>query len=136
MRAFWSGFLKSLTSTRSLILLRGEVGAGKTESVSMIAELLGSPSAASSPTFALHQSYSLSSGLFLQIEHFDLYRIESEEDLEGSGFWDVFSADQKLVIVEWPERVPKQQWPLDFDIFNVEILKVNEEARMLRVSRV
>lgn len=93
-----------------LVLLSGPMGAGKTELVKTWAAELGARGPASSPTYAFHQSYDLGTGATL--EHWDLYRVRSEEELDGIGFWDLLDAAPGVVCVEWPERAPATAWPL------------------------
>lgn len=92
-----------------LVLMRGEMGSGKTTFVSKVADVLGAPGAAS-PSFALHTRYT---GIRGSIDHFDLDRLTSAEDLESTGFWDIVSeASQdtvqgpgRFVMIEWAERL-------------------------------
>lgn len=86
---------------RQLILLDGPMGAGKTQFTKFLLEALGG-SEVVSPSFAIHNSYASRRGF---IEHMDLFRLESEEDLESTGFWDFFRAREGVVIVEWAERL-------------------------------
>lgn len=96
-----------------LVFLRGEMGSGKTSFVAKVAEVLGSDEAAS-PSFALHTRYE---GVRGTIDHFDLDRLSSIDDLESTGFWDII-ADQRarlqadpseaarsFVMIEWAKRL-------------------------------
>jgi tRNA threonylcarbamoyladenosine biosynthesis protein TsaE len=103
----------------ALILLDGEMGAGKTQLVKWFVEGLGGKGA-SSPTFAVHQSYEAPSGA---IDHVDLYRMESAADLESTGFWDLFHAPKALVFVEWAGRLSDSLWPREIQKFHLEIAK-------------
>lgn len=113
-RLFWKAWLRDLESP-CLLLFDGDLGAGKTTSLRFILEILGGKALqVASPTFALHHRYSLpESSRFKRVDHFDLYRIESEEELEGTGFWDLLNeGGAALSIVEWGSRVSKESWPL------------------------
>lgn len=125
------GFARGL-SRPMLVLLNGEMGAGKTQLVKWFTEALGG-SAASSPTFAIHQSYEASLG---PIEHVDLYRLENAADLESTGFWDLFKEPNALIFVEWAERIAPGLWPEDFRKIVIEISKdgAQNEARLIQVS--
>lgn len=97
----------------SLVLLSGAMGMGKTEFVKTWIQSFVKTSdsqAVASPSFAIHHSYQHSSGL---IHHFDLFRIQSPAELEGTGFWDLLSGTYRVAFIEWPERVADQDWPLD-----------------------
>lgn len=93
--------LEAAHSRRLLILLDGEMGAGKTQFTRYLIEEMGSDEACS-PSFAIHNSYQTSRG---PVEHMDLYRLENEDDLESTGFWDFFLAGEGLVIIEWAGRL-------------------------------
>lgn len=88
-----------------LILLRGDLGAGKTTLVKGMAAALGAadPDGVTSPTFTLVHEYK---GRRVRIFHLDLYRIETEAELEGIGVWEIADAGDALVLVEWGERFP------------------------------
>jgi len=87
------------------IALIGPLGAGKTVFVKGLAEGLGvNPSGVSSPTFVIAQQYALPEGPEV-LHHIDLYRLESEEELEGIGFYDML-APGSVLAVEWADRFP------------------------------
>jgi len=94
---------------RGLVLrLDGPLGTGKTLFVKGLAEGLGlEPDAISSPTFTLMNEYPVASttGGVDRLAHVDLYRIESEAELEELGFYDLMTAGTVLA-VEWGERYP------------------------------
>ncbi len=77
------------------------MGAGKTQFTKFLIESLGSTEAVS-PSFAIHHSYETS---VRDIHHLDLFRLESADDLESTGFWDIFCADDAWVIIEWAEKL-------------------------------
>ena len=103
----WVGELRRSLRGDELLLLSGEMGAGKTELAKRLAREYGIRDI-SSPTFALH--HQLQSEL-IRLDHLDLYRLESTDELETVGLWEILE-DDSLVIVEWPERVPESYWPL------------------------
>ncbi len=88
----------------SILLLDGDLGAGKTCFVRGLCQGLGGdPSQVSSPTFAILQEYTIEDGLTLI--HIDAYRLSGEEELESIG-WDEYVADQNVVIaIEWPSNI-------------------------------
>ena len=86
---------------RTVVLLRGGMGAGKTTLVSRIAALLGAEDAVTSPTFALVNQYE---GTEQRIYHFDFYRIDNIEEVFDLGYEEYFYSGD-LYLVEWPEKI-------------------------------
>ena len=95
--------LSELLPAPKLVLLRGDLGAGKTTLVKGIAAALGAADAdgVTSPTFTLVHEYK---GRKVRVFHLDLYRLETEAELEGIGIWEIADAGDALVLVEWGER--------------------------------
>jgi tRNA threonylcarbamoyladenosine biosynthesis protein TsaE len=93
-----------------LILLSGDLGAGKTTFTKGLASGFGAASEEeiTSPTFTLVHRYS---GARVPVYHVDLYRIEGARDLQTLGLEDVF-VEYAIVIVEWPDRLKMHHdWP-------------------------
>lgn len=86
-----------------LVVLRGEVGAGKTTLVKGIAAALGAAGEedVTSPTFTLVHEYV---GPKVKLYHLDLYRLETERELSSLGIDEMASEANALVLVEWGER--------------------------------
>jgi len=84
-----------------LVLLRGDLGAGKSALArAIIRTLLGDEEAdVPSPSFALVQPYQSAAGLIL---HADLYRLNGEAEIDELGL----DQPDAIVLVEWPERAP------------------------------
>ena len=91
-----------------VILLSGDLGAGKTTLARGILQARGLQSEAPSPTFAIVQPYAPPE-VDMPIGHVDLYRIEDEDELIELGL-DDFLYDGALLI-EWPERLGDDGWP-------------------------
>jgi tRNA threonylcarbamoyladenosine biosynthesis protein TsaE len=92
-----------LLPTPKLVVLRGDVGAGKTTLVKGIAEALGAASEedVTSPTFTLVHEYK---GPKVKLYHLDLYRLETERELAALGIDEMAAEPDALVLVEWGER--------------------------------
>jgi tRNA threonylcarbamoyladenosine biosynthesis protein TsaE len=98
--------LAGLLKPPQLILLRGELGTGKTTLVKGIALALNAadPDEVTSPTFTLvHEYEGLQHGKPVRLFHLDVYRIEGERQLETLGL-DELLTDNSLVLVEWGEK--------------------------------
>lgn len=84
-----------------VILLTGDVGAGKTHFArALIQSLLFEPEDVPSPTFTLVQTYDTPKG---EIWHADLYRLTSTAEIEELGLSDAF--DNAICLIEWPDRL-------------------------------
>lgn len=96
--------LACLLKGGSFIAFFGDLGAGKTTLVKLIAENLGIEEIAS-PTFTVVREHIMQNGKFLF--HFDAYRIEDEEELSAIGFDDYLErAKDGIIAMEWSENIP------------------------------
>ena len=106
--------LASELAPPKLVLLRGDLGAGKTTLVKGIAE--GFRAAASedvtSPTFTLIHEYR---GPETSVFHIDLYRIDTQRELDTLGIEDLFE-DRNLILIEWGEKFPQFERGRDVEI--------------------
>ena len=118
-------------STRSVLALSGPLGAGKTEFVKTVAQARGFRDMAS-PTFAIHHRYQ---GFSLNIDHLDLYRLDNEDELETTGFWDFFAETEGLILIEWPERMNLEHIPFDWDLYRLEITVFADGSRKLILEK-
>ena len=94
--------LAALLRPRDVVLLEGDLGAGKTELArGCIQALAGAAIEVPSPTFNLLLTYDTPAG---NVWHFDLYRVERPEELEELGVDEAFA--DGISLVEWPDRLP------------------------------
>ncbi len=86
-----------------VVILRGDLGAGKTTLVKGIAAALGAADAdeVTSPTFTLVHEYR---GAQVSVYHLDLYRLETERELATLGLEEIAEQPDALVLVEWGEK--------------------------------
>lgn len=98
--------LAELLSPPQLLVLRGDLGTGKTTLVKGIAQALDAADAdeVTSPTFTLiHEYEGTREGKPVKLYHLDVYRLEGERQLESLGIEDLL-ADDAIVLVEWGEK--------------------------------
>jgi tRNA threonylcarbamoyladenosine biosynthesis protein TsaE len=98
--------LVALLNPPQLLLLRGELGTGKTTLVKGIAQALDAAETdeVTSPTFTLlHEYEGVRNGQPVKLYHLDVYRLESERQLETLGLEELLTPDA-LVLVEWGDK--------------------------------
>ncbi|WP_321971295.1 tRNA (adenosine(37)-N6)-threonylcarbamoyltransferase complex ATPase subunit type 1 TsaE [Paratractidigestivibacter sp.] len=83
-----------------VLVLTGDLGAGKTQLTKGIAAALGCEGDVTSPTFTIEMVYE---GGRLPLYHFDLYRLDDPAQLEDIGLYDVLGADG-VCVIEWGEQ--------------------------------
>jgi tRNA threonylcarbamoyladenosine biosynthesis protein TsaE len=110
-----------------LLLLRGDLGAGKTTFAQGIAAGLGIHQPVTSPTFTLLQELK---GGGVPLYHFDLYRLAGPAEVFDLGFFD-YLEQGGVVVVEWPERLGDS---LPESWIDVELTITGEESRQVAIS--
>jgi len=109
-----------------VVLLYGDLGAGKTAFVRGLARGLGAnPDEVSSPTFTIVQEYA---GTSVTLYHVDLYRLESAE-IDDLGLDDLVAGDG-IVAIEWAERWNGRP----DDVTEVRIEDAGEDRRRIRID--
>lgn len=117
-----------------IILYEGDMGAGKTTFTKGLAAALGITDPVTSPTFALVNEYTEGR---LPLFHFDLYRIDSYDDLYAIGFLDYLDRGG-IIAAEWSENIEGLEQELSGDstrtILKIRIEKSGESERRIKVS--
>ncbi len=113
-----------------MVILRGDLGAGKTTLVKGIAEGLqvASQEDVTSPTFTLIHEFH---GPDVNLYHVDLYRIETERELATLGLDELFAEEGNLVLLEWGEKFPRLVKERDVEI---AIERRGEQERKVTVG--
>ena len=112
-----------------LVLLRGELGAGKTTLVKGIAEgfQAAKEQDVTSPTFTLVHEYR---GPQVNVYHIDLYRVDTPRQLETLGLDDLM-ADNAVLLIEWGEKFPRFVRERDVEI---TLEAVGEDERRITIT--
>jgi tRNA threonylcarbamoyladenosine biosynthesis protein TsaE len=123
--------LGQLLEPGDVVLLHGDLGAGKTAFTQGIGAGLGVRETINSPTFTLLKEY-LGSAPFY---HFDLYRIEDAEEIYTLGFEDYFGG-AGVSVIEWAERgeAPDGEAPWSEGWLRINIEQLGPEERVLRYT--
>ncbi|WP_312561872.1 tRNA (adenosine(37)-N6)-threonylcarbamoyltransferase complex ATPase subunit type 1 TsaE [Anaerospora sp.] len=118
--------LGQLLQEGSVICLIGNLGAGKTLLVQGIAQGLGLNEEITSPTFTVMNVYEGT----IPVYHFDLYRLESPEQLVDIGF-DEYTNAGGIAIIEWPDKFPGF---MPDSYLRIELIKTGDNDRLIKVS--
>ena len=113
-----------------MVVLHGDLGAGKTTLVKGFAEGLNAASQddVTSPTFTLVHEYR---GPDVTLYHVDLYRIDTQRELETLGLDEMLAEEANLVVVEWGEKFPRLLAECDAEI---RIERLGETERKITVA--
>jgi len=114
-----------------MVILHGDLGAGKTTLVKGIAEGLraASQDEVTSPTFTLIHEYR---GPEVTLYHVDLYRIDTERELNTLGLDELFAEEGNVVMIEWGEKFPRLLAECDAEI---RIERVGEFERTIALQK-
>jgi tRNA threonylcarbamoyladenosine biosynthesis protein TsaE len=114
-----------------MVILRGSLGAGKTTLVKGIAEGLHAASQddVTSPTFTLIHEYR---GPEVNVFHVDLYRVDTQRELDTLGLDELFAEDGNVVLLEWGEKFKRFEQERDVEI---SLERQGEQDRTIVVER-
>ena len=120
--------LAAILAPPKLVLLRGELGAGKTTLVKGIAAAFEASSEddVTSPTFTLVHEYR---GRQANLYHIDLYRVDTARELETLGLDDL-AGENSILLVEWGDKFPRFERDCDVEI---ALEQLGESERRIQV---
>lgn len=104
-----------------VLVLTGDLGAGKTQLTKGIAAGMGVTDDVTSPTFTIEMVYE---GAEMPLYHFDLYRLDDPGQLEDTGIFDVLGADG-VCSIEWGEQFANEIGDARVDVF---VTRLDDEA--------
>ena len=118
-----------------VLILTGDLGAGKTQLTKGIARALGVADDVTSPTFTIQMVYP---GRDMDLNHFDLYRLERADQLEDTGIFDVLGADG-VCVIEWGEQFADELGDERIDVvlrrLDDEVAPGEEPPREITITR-
>lgn len=90
----------------TVLVLTGDLGAGKTAFTKELSRHLGIAEVITSPTFVIMKSYTIPEhALFKTLVHIDAYRIESDDEMRVLGFEELLHDPTNIICIEWPEKI-------------------------------
>lgn len=123
--SFAKKFAKSLKQG-DIVLLSGDLGAGKTVFSKGFTKGRGVKADVVSPTFTIMNNYAG------KVLHYDLYRLESFAEFELTGAYEEMFIGGNVSLVEWPEKVGLTNFPKS--AYLVTIIKLDEEKRLITIQ--
>jgi len=118
-----------------IILLQGELGAGKTTMAKGIAKGLGISDEIVSPTFTIMNVYNLENSKQTTVNrlvHIDTYRLESEDNLIEIGVEDYLGEQDTVTIIEWPEKI--KELLANKKTIEISIVKQQGDSREITIT--
>lgn len=113
-----------------VLVLQGDLGAGKTTFVQALAREMGVKQQVLSPTFALERQYQTERDF--KLHHFDWYRLNSETEVRELGVEELFGDPASVTVIEWPERaaglLPEQAIWILFEYVDARTRKITFSA--------
>lgn len=88
-----------------VLLLYGDLGAGKTAFTRGLGQYLNAKQVVNSPTFVIMKVYDVEKRGIKKLVHIDAYRLNGSEDLEALGVSEYFGHPECISVIEWPERL-------------------------------
>lgn len=122
-----TSFAQSLKGNE-IILLNGELGAGKTTFTKSLAKALGVSDIVTSPTFAFMKEYY---GKY-KISHYDMYRAENQDELFELGIYDNLT-EQGIAVIEWNKF---DSFPPDKKLISINITKTGDDSRIFDIEEI
>lgn len=117
----------------SVLALYGQLGSGKTVLARGFIRGLGYEGHITSPTYTIVNEYPAGQmGMKVSAAHFDLYRINNEQDLQSTGFYDYLSYGWTMIL-EWCDRIP---WAVEPSFIRLCLDRAKQEQeRILRMEK-
>lgn len=122
----WQGIVDKIIPEMKhhILLLKGNLGAGKTTFTQFLLKNLGSSDEVNSPTYSIVNEYNTAKG---KIFHFDLYRLKSIEEVYDIGI-EEYLDNAYLCIIEWPEVYEDELYGLNYH--TMSIINTGEEREI------
>ncbi|WP_295158952.1 tRNA (adenosine(37)-N6)-threonylcarbamoyltransferase complex ATPase subunit type 1 TsaE [uncultured Brachyspira sp.] len=124
-------YLKNILKNGDIVIMEGNLGFGKTTFIRILSKLMESEDIVSSPSFTLINEYDIIiNGEKSILRHADLYRIESNEELDDIGFKDKIR-ENGITMIEWGNKFI-DYFEAPYYLFEIEMQE--EDNRLYRIS--
>lgn len=132
-KKFAQKFVDDLKDGQNIVLLQGNLGAGKTTFSQAVLEYLGAEGPFTSPTFVIMKDYEVNfenknRKKFKKVYHLDCYRID-EGSLNDLNWNDIIEDKENLILLEWPEKIekalPKKYVKIGFEVLGEKKRGIN-----------
>ncbi len=124
----------------SVLALSGDLGAGKTSFMKVLAHAIGVVEEVTSPTFVVMNHYEIESDtgaqkteFFAHLYHLDAYRIEEQDEMRVIHFDEILKTEHALVCIEWAERI-KELLPAHTMFMDIALDGQSETERTITLS--
>ena len=115
-----------------VLALYGDLGSGKTTFVRYLVEALQIPARVQSPTFVIARKYEKETGKIRTINHIDLYRLTTKEEVTDLGLLETMSEENSITLIEWPKiaenLLPKDLIKIYFEYVDENTRRINEKS--------
>lgn len=94
-----------LSKKATILLLKGNLGSGKTTFLQGFAKGLGVKEKILSPTFVIMKKFKITKKEFNCFYHFDCYRLDNPKEIFDLGFKEIINNSKNIIAIEWPEKI-------------------------------
>jgi tRNA threonylcarbamoyladenosine biosynthesis protein TsaE len=122
---FWKNRIDS-----KILAFHGEMGMGKTTTITALCKALGVKDSVSSPTYSIINEYSYADdGNSKKIYHIDLYRLKDNEEIIQAGVEECILSNE-ICMVEWPDKAPEL---FEENCLHIFLEPVDEKTRLIKI---
>ncbi len=115
-----------------VILLKGDLGAGKTTFTQGLMQAFGYKDPVRSPTFSMVNLHAVNRGEIEQVAHIDLFRLKSPDELKQLALEDYIGYPSIVTIIEWPNTQIEEMIKASY--YSIKFERVSEDSRKITIN--